>query len=686
MIGHFKLKLNISKNKKRIFIFLLTFIFVYGTLLTTLMTKRYDLKVGDIANTDIKAPREIEDKKETEIRQQEVADKVDKQYSLKTDVQKQGQENIQNFFQKLISIKESSSSDSDKISALKKVNDKLDNEQCKELLASSKEQISDMQSVLLDTIAKIYANPIEEDKLSDVQNAKAIVDTKVMSLDYSRNIKLALQSLAYAQIKPNFFFDKEKTDEKIKEAIKNVTPIMYKKNQLIVKEGTPVTEDQVQILSELGLLNDSNTNIFIFLMLGIFVGCILCIQYSYLYKMHREIYNDVSKVILISIINCTALILARTVSIISPFVIPLACAPILITLLIDYRVSMVLSSINCILIAACVGFAPEIIILALLNAVLGATIIRRMQQRNDILYITVYLAIISAIITLSAGVLISNNLREVFLKASLSVLASILSGILAVGLLPFFENSFDVVTTVKLLELSNPNNPLLKKLLMEAPGTYHHSMLVANLAEMAAEEVGGNPVLARIGAYYHDIGKTKRPIFFRENQMTKENPHDRISPNLSASIIISHVKDGLEMAKEYNLPQAIQDIIEQHHGNTLVKYFYITMKNNSENPDDVKEEDFRYTGRTPEGKEAGIIMLADSVEAAVRSINEPTKEKIEQMVNNIINDKLNSGQLDNCELTFRDLNKIKKCFLKALNGIYHQRIEYPTENKKKEIK
>ena len=233
-----------------------------------------------------------------------------------------------------------------------------------------------------------------------------------------------------------------------------------------------------------------------------------------------------------------------------------------------------------------------------------------------------------------------------------------------------------------MLELSNPNTPLLKKLLMEAPGTYHHSMLVANLAELAAEEVKANPVIARIGAYYHDVGKTTRPYFFKENQISKENPHDKITANLSTLIIISHVKEGLELAKEYNIPEVIQDIIAQHHGTTLVKYFYYTVKNNSENPDEVREEDFRYPGPIPSTKEAGIIMLADSVEAAVRSINEPTKGKIEEMVNNIIKDKLHSGQLNDCDLTLKDLETIRKCFLKTLNGIYHQRIEYPTEKAK----
>ena len=362
--------------------------------------------------------------------------------------------------------------------------------------------------------------------------------------------------------------------------------------------------------------------------------------------------------------------------------IPLALAPLLMTMLINYKISLFVNSMNVIIVAALTGFNSQVIIIAIVNALVGATILRKMQQRNDILYSTLYIAVLSGVITFATGVILSSNLKDIFLNSAFSIIGTVFAGVLATGLLPFLESTFNIVTTLKLLELSNPNTPLLKKLLMEAPGTYHHSMLVANLAELAAEEVKANPVIARIGAYYHDVGKTTRPYFFKENQISKENPHDKITANLSTLIIISHVKEGLELAKEYNIPEVIQDIIAQHHGTTLVKYFYYTVKNNSENPDEVREEDFRYPGPIPSTKEAGIIMLADSVEAAVRSINEPTKGKIEEMVNNIIKDKLHSGQLNDCDLTLKDLETIRKCFLKTLNGIYHQRIEYPTEKAK----
>ncbi len=338
--------------------------------------------------------------------------------------------------------------------------------------------------------------------------------------------------------------------------------------------------------------------------------------------------------------------------------------------------------LNIILVSIVVGFDVGVILISIVNVIISTMALNKVQQRNDIIYSTIYITVISTLITITSSMLYSNNLREILIKTMYTSIGCFLSGILALGLLPFFESIFDVVTNIKLLELSNPNQPLMKKLLMEAPGTYHHSMMVANIAESATEAVGGNPVIARVGAYYHDIGKTKRPYFFGENQIGRENPHEKITPNLSALIILSHGKDGIELAKEHKIPKVIQDMIVEHHGTTLVKYFYYKAKEAADNPEDIKEEDFRYSGPIPHTKEAGILMLADSAEAAVRSISEPTKAKIEEMVNNIFNDKIKSNQLINCDLTLKDIEIIKKSFLKSFDGMYHQRIEYPTEKKK----
>ncbi|HOO12946.1 MAG TPA: HDIG domain-containing protein, partial [Bacillota bacterium] len=256
------------------------------------------------------------------------------------------------------------------------------------------------------------------------------------------------------------------------------------------------------------------------------------------------------------------------------------------------------------------------------------------------------------------------------------LLNGIFAAIFTVGTLPAWENLFGIITPLKLLELSNPNQALLKTLLMEAPGTYHHSIIVGNLAEHAAQKIGANPLLARVGAYYHDIGKIKRPYFFTENQIAMDNPHEKITPSLSTLIITSHVKDGVELAKQNKLPGVITDIIKQHHGDSVVSYFYHKAKQ-GENAGKVNMDSFRYEGPRPQTKEAAIVMLADSVEAAVRSMTDHSPGKIEGMVRKIIKEKLESGQLEESDLTLKDLDIISDAFLDILGGIFHKRIEYP---------
>ncbi|MGM8285988.1 HD family phosphohydrolase [Clostridium perfringens] len=677
---------NIFKDYKKIILYIITFIVLYCTLMTGIITRKYDLKVGDIPKSDIKAHREIIDESATEARKKEAEEKVDKQYSLRTDVQKQSEEKIKGFFSSVEKVLAQDKPEEEKAKLIPRAPFKITDAQANKIASMNEQSTKKLESVCIDGLNKAYEAPIEDGNDQDLKDAKKEYTDFISSSDLSDSEKaIALNFVSV--IEPNFFYDKEKTDELIKETLKQVPPVMIKKNQIVVSEGEPVTAHQLELLGTLGLLSDSASALYIYIALGVLVIIVMYLQYGYINKYYPDINKEFSKIVMISILNVFPVILARLFGMMSNYIIPLACMPMLITLLLNYKISLVFSMLNVILIGGAVGFNPNIIILAILNVVLGGTLLRKMQQRNDILYSSITVAVLSSILTFSVGTLTTNNFMEILADSTFAAAGAILSGILTIGVLPFFESTFDIVTNAKLLELSNPNNPLLKKLLMEAPGTYHHSILVANLAELAAEQVGGNPLLARIGAYYHDVGKTKRPYFFRENQFGKKNPHDRLKPEVSSKIIISHVKDGSELAKEYNLPKTIHDFIVTHHGETLVKYFYLTVKNNSENPDEVKEEDFKYPGPKPMSKEQGIVMLADSTEAAVRSINEPTEEKIEKMVNNIIDDKLASGQLDNCDLTLRDISKIKKCFLKALNGIHHERIEYPDDNKKeKKIK
>ena len=691
---------------RRIVLFFVVYMIAYILLISTVTPKQYNLKEGDIPRVDIKATRDIVDEKSTLEKENQAIEKVGKQYTLRGEVKSEAENNIKILFDKLnesVSLvgekndeEDSNDKESDnlktqyeKIAELKKViNVTLTQNEYKALLDIPKENLDSLQKNILNIINTAYEKNLEENDEESLKEARenATKDVKVLGL--SEELSNAFSAIVSNEINPNFFYDVDKTEEKIKEAQKNVSKVIIKQNQIIVKEGEPVTAEQLQLLSDLGMLDDENAKVYsyVYLVVGVFLATIMFLQFIYIKSNYVAVYKDTKKLALISLINIMSLVFARALGFVSPLLMPFACAPMLISLLINYKISLVVSSLNMILISALNGFDIQVMMIGIVSSILASTLLKRMQQRNELLYTTVYIAIVSAIITVTTGMLISSDFMDVFIKTGISFIGGILSGVFAMGILPFLESTFNEVTVLKLLELSNPNSPLLKKLLMEAPGTYHHSILVANLAELAAEEVGANAVIARVGAYYHDVGKTERPYFFGENLMGMENPHNKISPNLSASVIISHVKDGLELARKHNLPRVIQEIIAQHHGNTLVKYFYYTMKNNSDNLEDIKEDDYRYSGPIPSSKESGIVMLADSTEAAVRSIKEPNKEKVDEMINNIINDKLATGQLNNCELTLKDLDKIRKCFMSSLNGMYHERVEYPKEKKKEDNK
>jgi len=668
-----------NNNFKRLVTFIITCLFISGIIMTSLVTKKYDLQEGDIAQFDIKAIKEVTDKLNTEEKQKQKIQSVPLQYNKNLEIRKEALEQIENLFFQANKLIERDLNEKEKIEELRKEAEiSLSEEEIKSLLTLDKAQLKVLHENLINIMNSVLDLDIREDNPEDIRKAQDAITVNFNSSKLSKVLRDLGIRIGILEIKPNFFYDEEKTNELKSEAKRSVDPITIKKGQIVVKEGEPITNRDLVILSDLGLL-DNTTNKYIYVAIIALVTLVMFLQWFYLYKYYKELYYDLGKLILVSVLTCISLLLARTLSIISPFLIPLACVPMLFTLLINYKVSITSNIINCILISAVVQFNIEITLLAILNSILGAVALKKLQQRNDILYASLFVGIMNVVLTFTVGFLLSNNLLEVFKKSGYSFAGSITAAILTIGFLPFFESTFDIVTTIKLLELSNPNNPVQKRLLLEAPGTYHHSILVANLAEVAAEQVGGNPVLARVAAYYHDIGKIRRPMFFKENQVGKDNPHSKINPNLSTLIITSHVKDGLEIAKEYKLPKIIKDAIQQHHGTSLVKYFYVTAKNTSDKPEEIKEDDFKYPGPIPESKEMAILMLADSVEAAVRSISEPTKGKIEEMVNNIIKSRLNEGQLDNCDLTLKEISLIRAAFLKALSGIYHQRIEYPTE-------
>ncbi len=302
------------------------------------------------------------------------------------------------------------------------------------------------------------------------------------------------------------------------------------------------------------------------------------------------------------------------------------------------------------------------------------------RRRTHLIRSGLLIGFIQAIAIASYSIANGFQWQIIVSHAGTGIINGSLGAFFTAGILPIFEYLFKVPTDIRLLELSDLNHPLLKKLVMDAPGTYHHSLIVGNLAESAAEVVGAKPLLARVGAYFHDIGKLKKPEYFSENEWRGKSRHDDLIPSMSSLIIISHVKDGVDLARKYRLNKNIVDIIEQHHGTGLVYFFYKRAEQAQQESDiKITEEEYRYPGPAPQSKEAAIILLADAVEAASRALENPTPSRIRNLVSNIINNRFLDSQLDDCQLTITDLAKIKDCFTYILTGIFHTRPKYPKD-------
>ena len=359
------------------------------------------------------------------------------------------------------------------------------------------------------------------------------------------------------------------------------------------------------------------------------------------------------------------------------YAIPFAFAAVLVTLLVDPNVGFLVSIALSILSGLYYGdiYLGTYVMVGSLAGIYSS---RQYKERAAVLKAGLTIGIVNTLGLLAIGFLRGGPLTSstAFFKLSIALLSGMLASALASMLLPALESLFKITTDIRLLELSNLNAPILRRLSVEAPGTYHHSLMVGTLAEAAAEAIGANPLLVRVAAYYHDLGKMLKPEYFVENQVFGINKHETLSPSMSCLIIASHVKDGLELAKEIGLSQRIRDMIPQHHGTRIMTYFYQKAKEAAKNQE-VIEADFRYPGPKPQTKEAAIMMMADSVEAASRTLSNPSPAQVQGMINRVVDAIVADNQFDECDITLRDIRLVKESFFKILTGIYHRRIDYP---------
>jgi putative nucleotidyltransferase with HDIG domain len=507
---------------------------------------------------------------------------------------------------------------------------------------------------------------------------------------FSDEAKDIIKMVVINTIRPNLIFNREATDLAISNAIEAVQPVQktVKAGEIIVRQGDRVTAEQIALLEQLGMQRTPGNNLS-FIGVCIFVGIIFLLMIEFLRRYYREILKNDKLIFLVGLIIVLVLLITRFISIIhisdqpdinalTGYLAPVAAGSMLLAVLIDSRLAHFITMVMAIFVGLLFeGQGLFYAITAFIGGTVGIFGVYRVNQTSDLARAGLYIAGVN-ILTIITLNLIGGSLTLNLLLYSIviGVINGIASAVLMIGILPYLESAFSITSMIKLLELSNPNHYLLKRLLLEAPGTYHHSLMVGNLAEASAESINANPLLVRVGAYYHDIGKLKRPEYFVENQFGFDNPHEKIAPALSSLIITAHIKEGVELAREANLPQQVIDFIEQHHGTGLVKYFY-NRALEEDRDGCISEGSFRYEGPKPQTKELALVMLADSVEAAVRSLQNPTPETIRNMVKSIIKDKLDDGQLENSPLTFKDLETITKSFCKILEGAYHKRIEYP---------
>lgn len=686
---------------------------MYVAMINLAMPNTVHVKLHEVAKQDIQSPIEIVDQQTTDAyRKQAVAntptsyvfnkdeamiqvEKVDDIFNTLQDLRTQSSQVQENKGKddKETKAEKAASLEEELKSARKKLDDtagdQLSDNTIKTLLTISDHDFAAARDMISSTIYDTMSNKIKWTTLEDAQK-KAL--RSIPASLVSENLNAALQDLIRLSIVPNYVLDAKATKRNKEEAAKSVEPVVIHQGEVIVKKGDLVTRDTLHKLQVVGLLNN-HLNLLPFVGLAILVAFLTAMIALEIHRDRRgetppnmlAIYLCIFILDLIIIKVGEWLKFTHITSI--GLIIPVACGPLLITLLLSRRLAVVSSLVF----AICTGFIYgggstatglfdySMALFVLFSSLAGASVLRGAQDRPKLLQTGVIIAFVNMLTVICLLLLKNGSLHflNVGLPLAYGLISAFLATVLAIGLLPFFEAVFGILSTMRLIELSNPNHPLLRKILMEAPGTYHHSLMVANLAERACEVIGANGLLARVAAYYHDIGKTKRPRFFIENQMNGMNPHDKISPRLSATIIISHPYDGSKVLKEHKMPKEIIDIAEQHHGTTLLKFFY--HKACEEIGEKIPESDFRYPGPKAQTPEAAVVEIADSVEAAVRSMTNPTKEKIEALVQNIINDRLEDGQFDECDITMKELHQVKESLCETLNGVFHSRIEYPDE-------
>lgn len=536
-------------------------------------------------------------------------------------------------------------------------------------------QVAEEVPTALDAIMR------EEIRESTLLSARRRVPSMV-NIDSESDKGKVAETLVRELIRPNSFVNQMRTELLRDEARGAVADqeVTIKAGEAIIRAGDVATSEDVEALQQIGLLR-SERDLWVYLRAAIFTLIVLAVVGVSLFRLHPATLGNVTEMAILVVVSGLWLVAAKFMIIQHtwlPFLYPLAALGMMFAVLIDLRVSIIITIAFLFVLQYLDSGNPELIVYAGVGTLLGAMVLGRGERLISFAWAGI--AVAAGNLAVMAAYHAPFDLSNASLPVE-SVIVPLVNGGLAasIALIGYFTlgSIFGITTSLQLTELSRPTHPLLRQLLLKAPGTYHHTIVVSNLAERAAAAIDADAFLCRVGAYYHDIGKTVRPYFFTENIMDETSPHDRLDPLTSAQIIVSHVTDGLDLAEKYHLPPRIRDFIREHHGRSLVRYFYVKAMKEAPEGVLVDEADFRYPGPNPRSKETAIMLLADTCEAAVRATRPSSREELKALVDRLIDERINDGELDESNLTFKEVQQVKDVFVRVLEGVHHPRIQYP---------
>ncbi len=667
-------------KRQPLLISLLLLCVVVSVLVLEYVPRSFRFEVGKPSPETVISPRgfEVEDVAETERARESERRRIADLF-INPQAQEQALEELEGFLDLSRSVAREGGDISAQVESLRQRGGKdLGEDTLRTILALDEGEAASFYTAVANQLASAMEKPIAPDALQEArEEIRAGKEPTHLGGDASR----AAVELAAALLRTNTPYSRAVIERDMEAAANGVPPVTvrFETGQRIVGKGDIITPLILEALNEAGALSPVGTYQQV-------LGMTLMVLFLYAMSVYffavfrRDVAADWRLTATICLIFLVFFALARIFAVFADenpiwgYLVPLALVGMLSAILFDRLTSLFLVGAGSVVTALVLKGNLNLTVAALLGGMAGMMLVRGVRTREDLMRAAAEVSLATAAVAMITTVMI-RELRVVPLAGLAGLGNGVLSGLLVLGSIPVLERLSGMVTPMHLLELASPDQPLMKELISKAPGTYSHSVVVGNLAAAAAQEIGADALLARVGAYYHDVGKIKRSAFFVENQPRGFNGHDRIKPNLSALVISSHVREGVELARKHRLPREIIDIIRQHHGTTLIRYFYARAL--EEGTEGVSESRFRYPGERPRSKEAALVMLADAVEASAKAMDKPSAVKLEQTARNIIEERLRDGQLAESNLTLGDLERIALAFTRILSGMYHERVEYP---------